>query len=129
MKISIAGDAYVVTSSLAADDIELLAKRNPDALKIKDEDGNEKFSISFVEGKSSLANFGITFGGKSRGEKAGLATYTGDIPSGTAGAKEFVAEKIGCVAANLKKLEESVPDAVKEVKAAKEELLKNITEA
>ena len=126
MKIKIVGDAFVVTSNLAVSDIELLAKHNPDALKIKDEDGNDLFSVSYKEGKPSIANFGITFGGKTRGTK-GLATYTGSIHASVADAKKHVAEIIGCISGNLSKVEKTFADAVDTVKAEQKALLDSIT--
>lgn len=112
MKFTITADAFALTSKIKVKDIELLKKcKKTDALKIKDEKGNEKFAISYVEGKPCIADFGITFSGKTRDEN-GYATLTGTIPSSVntqEGAKEFVAETFGAIVAYLKSLEETVP--------------------
>lgn len=131
MKITITADAYALTSDLAVKDIELLKKYNPDALKIKDEEGNEKFAVSYSEGKPSIAAFGVTFGGKTRDE-AGKATITGTIPSDVRtaeSAKEFVAEKFGAVVVYLKQLEASVPEAAKKIADERKALVDSITVA
>jgi hypothetical protein len=132
MKIQITGDAFVVTSSLSVEDIKTVAKYAPKNLKVveTDEDGNknEVFAINYNEGKSSIAGFGITFGGKTRDDKA-LATVTSMIPAGTANAKDYVAEVLGGVTVYLKQLEETVPAKAKEFKDARKTLVDSITVA
>lgn len=125
MKITINADAYAITSDLKVADIELLKKYDPDALKVKDEDGNEKFAVSYQEGKACIAPFGVTFGGVSR-DGEGKATITGAIPSEaktTDAAKNYIAEKIGGVIAYLRDLEESVPAAAEAVRANRQSII------
>jgi dissimilatory sulfite reductase (desulfoviridin) alpha/beta subunit len=128
MKIQITGNAFVVTSALTVKDIQAVAKNAPDKLKIKDEEGNVLFAVSYNESHPSLSNFGIAFGGKTRDEKA-LATLTGTIPNGTADAKEFVADKISGVVAYLEQLEKSIPESAKALEEARKKLIGSITEA
>ena len=103
MKITITADAYAITSKITVDEIKTLKKSNPDALKVKDADGNEKFAVSYAEGKPSITAFGVTFGGKSHDE-AGYATITGMIPTGTANPKEYVADLVAPVKAYLEQV-------------------------
>lgn len=129
MKLTITADAYSLTSEISVADIELLSKYNPDALRIKDKDGNEKFAISYVEGKPCTSDFGITFGGRTRDE-AGKATVTDIIPSSikdAAAAKNFVAEKFGSTVAYLKQLETSVPREAKKIADERKALVESIT--
>ena len=131
MKLTITGDAYALTSAVRAKDIKLLEKHNPSALKITDEEKNEKFAIGFEEGKPSVTDFGITFGGATR-DADGFATVTGTLPQGlntAEAAKEFLADKFGAVVAYLKQLEASIPDAVKKVSDERKALLDSITVA
>ena len=44
MRISILGEALVLTSTLKVEEIELLRKYKPDALKIKNENGHRQSS-------------------------------------------------------------------------------------
>lgn len=128
MKISIISGAYSLTSELKVEDIVLLKKYNPDALSIKDEDGNTKFAIGYSEGKPSVSSFGITFGSKSF--EGGKASLTKSLPanmSDAATAKDYVAEEFGAVVAYLKQLEESVPEAVKKIKDDKKAIVDSIT--
>ena len=131
MKLTITGDAYALTSDVKVKEIQLLKKHNPSALKIMDEEKNEKFAIDFAEGKSSVSTFGITFGGTTR-DANGFATVTGTLPQGlnTAdSAKEYLADKFGAVVAYLKQLEASIPEAVKKVSDERKALLDGITVA
>ena len=133
MKITINGDAYVLASEIKAEDIELLKKYDPDALKIKDKDGNDKFSVTYAEGKSGIQKFTdsacATFGGKTR-DDAGNATITGTLPAGLNGkdeAKAFVAELVTPFLPYLNQLEKSIPEAAKKIRAEHSALLEKIT--
>ncbi len=133
MKITITGDAYVIASDIKAKDIELLKKYDPDALKVKDKDGNDKFTIAFAEGKPGIQKFAgsasVTFGGKTRDE-AGNATITGTLPVGLIGkdeAKEHVAELITPFLPYLNQLEKSIPETAKKIRDERSALLEKIT--
>lgn len=128
MKITITADAYAITSKITVDEIKTLKKSNPDALKVKDADGNEKFAVSYAEGKPSITDFGVTFGGKSHDE-AGYATITGMIPVGTTNPKEYVADLVAPVKAYLEQVEGAAHDAAVAAKAARKELVESITVA
>jgi len=123
MKIAIIADAYALTSSIKAKEIELLKKYNPSALKVCDEEGNEKFSVGYVAGKPSVVGFGITFGGKNADDEV---TVTEIIPSGTADAKEFIADRFGAIIPYLKQLEETVPAEAKKVADNKKAIIDSI---
>lgn len=128
MKLSIVADAYALTSSIKVSDIILLKKYKPEALRIRDENDNVKFAISYEEGGGCVSSFGITFGGATRDEN-GYATITGAIPvvlKTTSEAKEYVAEIFGSVVANLKKLEESVGTEAQKIKDEKQALIDSI---
>lgn len=126
MKIAVIADAYALTSELTVKDIMLCKKYNPDALVIRDEDGNDKFALSYNEGKPSVTKFGVTFGGK---DKDGKATITEIIPQGTENAKEFIADRFGAIVPYLKELEKSIPTAVKKITDDKQSLMDSIVEA
>lgn len=126
MKLSIVGDAYVLTSDLTATGIETAKKYRPNALKIKDADGNDIFAISYNPGKPCISKNGVTFGGVSRNGD-GKATITGTIPDSVTDAKAFVAELVGCAVSNLKVLEDSLPPVLATIEAERNALLNSIT--
>lgn len=128
MKIAIAGDAFVITSDIKKKDFDLLKKYKPEALKIVDEDGNDVFSIEYSEGNPSIAKFGVTFGGVTRNNSAKL-TLTGIIPTNVADAREYVADTIGGVMANIKTIEDNVGGSATDVANARKALIDSITMA
>lgn len=117
---------YTLTSELTAEDILFAKKHCPKALKIQDSEGNDKFSVSYNEGHSSIADFGITFGAKTADD--GKAMIVGLIPDGTKldDAGEYVADKIGAALPYITELEKSIPTAIAEVKAQRKALIDGI---
>lgn len=127
MKIAITADAYALTSSLTKEEVELAAKYNPEALCIKDKESKKTvFSVSYVDGRPSVAPFGVTFGGATRDDK-GCLTITEMLPKGVTNAKEYVADKFGSVIDNLKELEKTVPGEVKKIKESRKTLIDSIS--
>ena len=127
MKISIVGDAYVLTSEITTEQILLLEKANPAALKVIDKETKaQKFAINHRLGNSSVTEFGITFGGTTR-DDAKKATVTGTLPTGTADAKAYVADKLGAAVVYLKQLEETVPVEAKKIADARKSLIESIS--
>lgn len=125
MKITITADAFAITSSIKKEEYDLVKKHNPSALKIVDEEGNELFTVGYTEGRPSLEPFGVTFGGLTRDNDKFL-TYTGNIPSGTTDAKEYVTDKVGVLYENLKKIEDNMTTAVKGVEEARKSIKDSI---
>lgn len=128
MKITIAGDAFVITSDIKKKDFDLLKKYKPEVLTITDEEGNDVFSVDYAEGRPSIAKFGITFSGVTRNNTAKL-TLTSAIPQGIADAKEYVADTIGSVMANIKVIEDRVSTGATEVANERKALIDSITVA
>ena len=128
-KITVAGDAVVVTSAMKLEDLKTIAKYRPDALVLKGgEDGKEPiFAIATATGYGEINKYGATFCSESN-DDAKLATITLNLTgSDRENIKEFIADKLGCAFSNLKKLEEILPDVLSEIKADKEAVMNNIT--
>ena len=132
MKITIHRDVakYVLTSTIKKENLELVKKYRPDALKIKDSDGNDIFGMSYVAGKSCISKNGVTFGGVNTD---GYAIVTGDIPEklpeGTPNAGEYVADVVGAALAHVNELESSLPAVVTAIKEQRATLINGITNA
>ena len=88
----------------------------------------EKFAISYSEGKPSVTQFCIVFGGSTRDDDK-KATVTGMIPTGTKDAKAYVADLLGVAVVYLKELEETVPAASAKIINARKTLIDDITVA
>lgn len=131
MKITLHSDVnkYVLTSTLKKEDIDLVKKYRPEALKIKDSEGNDVFAMSYSEGKSGVSKFGITFGGTG---KTGYAIVVGNLPAtlpAGVSAKDYVADEVGSALAYINKLEASLPEVVAAIKSERNTLVESITEA
>ena len=81
-KITLNATTFDLISTLSLDDIKLLEKQNPDALAIKDKDGDVQFIVKTGGTMGSISQYGIVFANKTRDGKAVL-TYTLPRPSWT----------------------------------------------
>lgn len=128
-KITIAGDAVVVTSTVKFEDLKTVEKYYPEALVLMGgEDGKEQvFKVGTTTGKGNLNRYGAEFGSATRDDRA-LATMTLPVPE-TEGedVKETVAETIGAYLMDLNEVEESIPAALAAIAAKKQAIMANIT--
>lgn len=131
-RITIAGQAVVVTSAMKLEDIKTIKKYRPDALTLKGgEDGKEPiFSISVCSsGAGNINKYGAEFAHATH-DDAKLATMTIVIPhNDDVDIKAVVADTIGAYVLNLNKLEETLPSVMNEIAAEKARILANITVA
>lgn len=129
-KITIAGDAVVITSAMKLEDIKNVKKYRPDALVLKGgEDGKEPiFRLGVCSGAGSISKYGAEFGSETHDdEKKAVMTLICDCHDGDI--KEVVADTIGAYVLNLNKLEATLPGVLEEIAAEKEQILSNISVA
>lgn len=126
-KITVVGDAVVLTSALKYDDLEKVAKYRPEALVLKGgEDGKQDvFMVGVSDYVGDVDELGVIFNRKARGE-TGLAQLTCIIPKIDGDVKEFVAEHFGGPMMKLNKLEEQLPAVIAEINADHEAVLAGI---
>ena len=123
-KVTIAGNSFVVTSAISMADLETVKKYRPAALAIIDPETKDTlFKVGL--GTNSVNDHGIGFGGVSNDEKK-LATATIPIPPDVEDAKEYVLDKAGLAIANLNKVEEGIVEVLKEIRAERDTIAKNI---
>ena len=129
-KITIAGEAVVITSSMKLEDLKTIAKYRPDALTLKGgEDGKEPiFTIGVGAGAGDISKYGASFATESHDEKK-LATITLSAVGATGDIKEYVADMIGSAKINLDKLEEKLPAVLEEIVTEKESVMNSISVA
>ena len=126
-KVNIAGNSYVITSSVSMADLETVAKYRPAALTLVDEESKETYFKVGVGTASSVNDHGISFSGVTNDEKK-LATATLPIPSDIeVEAKDYVLDKAGLAIANLNKVEEGISDALEGIKTERDTIAENIT--
>lgn len=128
-KIVISGDAVVVTSDLKLEEIRTVEKYRPEELVLKGgEDSKEAiFAIGTTNGDGNINAVGASFGRTSHddSERASITMLIDDKEIGNV--KEYVADRLGSAIANLNKLEERLPVVLEEIKAEKDNVMRNIT--
>jgi hypothetical protein len=123
-KVTIAGNSYVITSTVAMADLEKVKKYRPSALAITDPETKEPlFKVGI--GSNSVTDHGVCFCGVSNDE-AKLATATLPIPNDVDDAKEYVLDKAGLALANLNKVETVITEALEGIRAERNAIAENI---
>lgn len=129
MKITIAGDSIVVTSSKTLADIKKLEKYAPKALALveKNDDGEKEeiFRVSSTNGTGSINQYGASFGSVTHDDKK-LATITMSIPQGVEDAVKYAAEVVGKAGMLLNRVEAQFDGALKSVDDEMQQILDNI---
>ena len=118
--VKVAGDAMVLTSGVAFDDIKKVAKYRPEALILKGGKDNkeELFRIGVTTGKGNVNQYGVSFAKESRGEQ-GFAQLTIMLPDGAKDVKEYVSDTYGRAILMLNKIEETFPAVLGEINTEK----------
>lgn len=116
--IKIAGSACVVESAAKLEDIKLLEKFRPNALKLFEGEGSNKevvFAVGSVKaGSGSINAYGASFGTATTAN--GKATITMMVPEGTEDPKAWAADKIGVAILQLGKVEQQFAAAIEDTK-------------
>jgi hypothetical protein len=123
--VAIAGNSFVITSSVSMADLETVKKYRPTALTIVDEESKETLFRLGVGGSNSVNDNGISFSGVSNCDKK-LATATLPIPADVEDAKEYVLDRAGIALANLNKIETALATTLKDVRAERDTVAVNI---
>ncbi len=132
-KITIAGDAVIITSALKLEDIRTIEKYRPESLTLMGGDfGDEPvFAICTTEGPGEINEHGASFSGATRDDEK-LACITMCLEDEGTGEddrdiREQVADCIGSAIINLNRLENLLPDVLTDIKSEKAEVMANIT--
>jgi len=123
-KVTIAGNSYVITSTVSMADLETVKKYRPSALAITDPETKETL-FKVGTGSNSISDYGVCFGGVSN-DDAKLATATLPIPPNVEDAKEFILDIAGLAIANLNKVEAGITEALEDVRAERDAIAQNI---
>ena len=118
-KVTVVGEAAVITSGLKLDDVKTAKKYRPDALVLKDEDGEPYFCVGYTEKQNShgaVGECGVTFSPVT--DANGYATVT-DCVSREGDTAKYIADKYGFILLNLKKVEEQIAAQAESIAADK----------
>lgn len=127
-KIIIAGNSCTVVSAFTTEELKTLKKCNPNALVLKDKEGENGKAIFMADVGScgSVSPAGIVFDGTTHDGKK-LACLTKMIPNGACDVNEWVMEEIGTSIIKLNKLEDGLRGALDGVEADKAAVLASIS--
>ena len=123
-KVTIAGNSFVITSTVSMADLETVQKYRPSALAITDEETKETlFRVGI--GSNSVTDHGVSFGGISN-DDAKFATVTLPIPADVEDAKQYVLDRAGLALASLKTVETGLADTLKRIRAERDAIAADI---
>ena len=129
-KLSILGNAVVVTSAIKLEDIRTIEKYNKAALTLHEEvDGKKTAVFAVATGSSGEINqHGATFSDATRDDnKFAQITLCTCADGITGDVKEWAADKFGKAITRLNQLEATIPGALEQIAADKAAVMENIT--
>lgn len=126
-RVTVVGNAVVITSSMKLDDLKVVQKFRPDALVLRDEHNEPVFAIGIGTGNGAVNKYGVTFGGASRNAE-GKAVATLDAANFPGDdIRQAIADGIGGALVQLQKLEETLPAILAEITAERSAVMERIT--
>lgn len=121
----------VITSSATPEQLKMLKKYRPNALKLFEGEGSAKkevFMVDVTKGNDGCINqYGAIF--SERTNQAGKATITIMVPEEVTDVKEWAADTLGVSILQLRKLEQQFAGMLEDVAAEKEAVSAAITVA
>lgn len=115
-RLNAIGDVIVVTADITEKEYDSIEKHAPEALELKNEDGNTYFAVKM--GDASISKYGICF--SSRDTNGNIFMTTNNVITGTHDNIEkeryLIEEEFSTILANLLKIEEQVSNALEDVK-------------
>lgn len=131
-KITIVGEAVVVTSEIKMEDLKKVAKYRPEALIVYRDDEKKEpiFRVGVARGASAgcISKLGAEFGSVAH-DGSGKATITLTLANvnDDSDIKEIVAEQVGVGILHLNKVEEMLPGVIAEIDAEHDNIISNIS--
>lgn len=112
--VKIVGNAVVFTSALKTEELEKVKKFTKNGLKLKDEKGNDIFTIGYTPGHSAISDYGINYGEKNA-EGYAQATLVLDESIKAEERLDAVLDTYAIAIGNLNTLETYIREAATEV--------------
>lgn len=110
MKVTITGKAIVFTSGIKWEDLQKVAKYNPDALSIRDEE--RTIFTAALKNKSVISNAGIFFDAADPAGYACATVIADGVPT-----DEYVVDVYGTAVYRMNQLEAALPAVIEEIAA------------
>ena len=115
------GSAMVITSTATPEQIKIMKKYRPNALKLYEGEGANKkliFEVDIEEGPGCINRSGAVY--SERTNTNGKATITLNVPDEVDDSKEWAQDKLGVAILHLRKLEKQFAPMLSEVQAEKD---------
>ncbi len=126
-KMTVAGNALVVTAGVKLSDIKMVKKYRPEALTLYEGEGKDRTPVfKLGVGASGISNYGAEFDEEAR-DGSGVAICTILLPTGVEDVTEYISDKFGRAILKLNKLEETLPGIISEIADEKAMIEANIT--
>lgn len=113
----------VIASSIKKEDLDFALKYSPDILTVKDEENNEVFKVEFVENKSNISPFGVTFG---RMDANGNMLMVKQITCSEEEILEEIYDYVNPVISYLSILEELFTNEIRRLREQKDEFMNSV---
>ena len=129
-KLSILGNAVVITSTVKLEDIRTIEKYNKDALILKEDNEGKKVPVFGVATgtKGEINQNGATFSDATRdANKFAQITLCTCLEEITGDVKDWAADKFGKALTRLNQLEATIPTVLEKISADKAAVMANIT--
>ena len=124
MKSRIAVDKLIVTSAYTLDEIKMIEKYKPEALKLVGEDKNLVFKYGVAKFEGSFSDNGIMF---DKVDGDGKAAIVFDIPAEADKRVEYVVDNLGIAIERVKKVEDDLDTIIADIEDAKKAVKESIT--
>lgn len=124
-KVFLCGNVFTVVSELKADDIADAMKYAPEALQIKDEEGEVEFALAYGPGGGCLGKYGVCFDDVTN-DGTGKACITLPLPGGCKSAVDYIVDKFSPVRDQIAQIEASLPGALEALHAARDAVREEI---
>lgn len=113
----------VIASSIKKEDLDFALKYSPDILTVKNVENNEVFKVEFVENKSNISPFGVTFG---RMDANGNMLMVKQITCSEEEILEEIYDYVNPVISYLNILEESFTNEIRRLREQKDEFMNSV---
>lgn len=125
-KVTVVGNAAVITSSVKLEDIKRVEKYRPEALILLSEDGKEPiFRVGTASGNGGISKYGVEFAEESRDSEK-RAVITLGFEANTDDLKKSIVEAIGSSLIKLNKVEENIASVLGEITNEEQKLYDSI---
>lgn len=129
-KLKLIGDVVVIQSEKKFSDYELVGKYKPEALILRNENGDAEFAVSVRENAGEITPYSVTFDSMTRDEEgyALISIPVSGIPRDLDAdkTKEFICDKFYNTIANIGKIETKMSSVIDDITNGRNAMMNSI---